>query len=165
MGKKLVMGLVAVATAAGVYLGAVHFSGGAFPSPGFLSLGAERGLMRRITTSFWEDIQFKDFVRAAQYHAPEVQNTVDIPFILQRLFQVKPEALDIMNYEIVFADLDSTNNRGRVKSRVKFKDLLRGDIREQEIILYFERAGPASPWYMKLEDSLRQLDPTSGKKS
>lgn len=146
------------------YVAAAHFSGGAFPTPG-LQVGGERGELRRQATSFLEDIQFKDFATAASYHAPEKRDEVDIPFLLQRLFQVKPEALDIMSYEVVFADIDSTGNRGRVKTRVKVKELIRSDIRDQEIIFYFYRESGAAPWFMKLEDSLRNMEAEKGKKS
>ena len=148
----------------GGYVAAAHLSGGAFPTPG-IAVGGPRGELRRTSLRFWEDIQFKDFRRAARYHAPEVQETVDIPFLLQRLFQVKPEALDVMHYEVVFADLDSSGDRGRVKNRVKVKVLADGTIREQEVMLYFERADARSPFYMKLEDSLRNQEAQQGKKN
>lgn len=162
--KKLIYALAVVVILAGSYLAAAHFSGAAFPTPG-IDVGGARGELRRTSLKFWEDIQFKDFKRAARYHAPELQETVDIPFLLQRLFQVKPESLDIMHYEIMFADIDSSGNRGRVKSRVKVKELSRGEIRDQEVMLYYERADAHSPFYMKLEDSLRNQEATSGKKN
>jgi len=162
--KKLVIGLVVLLVLAGGYLIAAHASGGAFYSFG-LPLGGARGELRRLSRSFLEDIQFKDFKRAAGYHAPDKRDSVDIPFIIQRLFVQKPEALDIQSYTIVFAEIDSTDNRGRVKTRVKVKDLVRSQIREQELILYWERAGRGAPWYMKLEDSLRNLEAEKGKKS
>ena len=162
--KKLVIAIVALVVLAGGYLAAAHLSGGAFYSFG-LRLGGDRGELRRLSRSFLEDIQFKDFKRAASYHAPEKRASVDIPHIIQRLFVQKPEALDIQSYQIVYAEVDSTDNRGRVKTRVKVKDLVRGQIREQELILYWERAGRGAPWYMKLEDSLRQLEAEKGKKS
>ena len=90
---------------------------------------------------------------------------VDIPFLLQRLFAVKPEALDIMDYDIVFAELDSSNLRARVKVRVKVKLLLDETIQEREFILYFDRDSVDDPWYMKLEDSLRELSPDSTKRN
>ncbi len=90
---------------------------------------------------------------------------VDIPFLLQRLFAVKPEALDIMDYDIVFAELDSSNLRARVKVRVKVKLLLDETIQEREFILYFDRDSVDDPWYMKLEDSLRELSPDSTKQN
>lgn len=162
MKRWLVLIGVVVALAGG-YLLAAHLSGGAFPTLG-LPLGGDRGLVRRASLSFLEDIQFKDFDSAARYHSPEKQDTVDIPYLIQRLFQVKPEALDIMGYEIIFADLDSTETRARVKMRVKVKELTRGQIRDQELMLYFERKDERSPWYMKLEDSLRKLDADKDKK-
>lgn len=162
--KKILIALIVLCVLAGGYLLAAHVSGGALYSFG-VPLGGERGKLRRLATSFVEDIQFKDFKRAASYHAPDKQAAVDIPFIIQRLFLVKPEALDIMSHEVVFADVDSTGNRGRVKVLVKVKNLVQGEVRSQELILYFEREQPGKPWYMKLEDSLRQLEPAKGKKS
>lgn len=161
--KRWLIGFALLAVLGGGYLGAAHLSGGAFPSLG-LPLGGARGLLRRTSLAFLEDLQFKDFLRAAQYHAPDKREAVDIPFILQRVFLQKPEALDIMSYEVVFADLDSSGDRGRVKTRVKVKDLFRSEIREQELILYFERENAGAPWYMKLEDSLRRLEGAEGKK-
>jgi hypothetical protein len=162
--KKLVVGLVTLLVLAGGWLAAAHLSGGAFYSFG-VPVGGDRGELRRLSRSFLEDVQFKDFKRAASYHAPEKRDTVDIPFLIQRLFQLKPEVLDIQGYQIVFSEIDSTDNRGRVKSRVKYKELVRGQLKEQELILYWERAGRGAPWYMKLEDSLRNLEAEKGKKS
>ena len=162
--KKLVIAVIALVVLCGGYLAVAHLSGGAFYSFG-LPLGGARGELRRLSRSFLEDIQFKDFKRAASYHAPDKRDSVDIPYLIQRLFVQKPESLDVQRYAIVFAEIDSTDLRGRVKTRVKVKDLVRGQIREQELILYWERAGRGAPWYMKLEDSLRQLEAEKGKKS
>ena len=145
------------------YLGLAHTSGGAFPTPG-LALGGEEGALRRLTTDFWEDIQFKDFDKAATYHAPDKQDAVDIPYLLERLFLQKPEMLDIMSYEIVLADIDSSGDRARVKTRMKVKDLAREKVDEKEIMLYYKRAGEGAPWYMDLETSLRDLDVEKDKK-
>jgi hypothetical protein len=139
-------------------------SGGGFWTLG-LALGGDRGALRRMALDFLEDIQFKDFASAAGYHAPDLIESVDIPFLLQRLFAVKPEALDIMDYEIVFAEIDSSELRARVKSRVKVKLLMGERIEEREFILYFDRESVTDPWYMKLEDSLRELSPDSTKQN
>lgn len=147
----------------GAYLAAAHLSGGAFPTLG-LPLGGDLGQLRETAKRFMEDIQFKDFKAAAQYHAPDKRDTVDIPYLLQRLFVVKPEALEIMDYEVAMADLDSSGDRARVKLRVKANDLVREKILTREFVLYFKRADAASPWYMELEDSLRQLEAEEGKK-
>ncbi len=162
--KKAVTALLVLALLTGGYLGVAHLSGGAFWTVG-LALGGDRGALRRIALSFLEDIQFKDFVNAASYHAPDKRDSVDIPFLIQRLFTVRPEALDIMDYEVVFAEIDSGGLRARVKLRVKLKLLLRALIEEQEIILYFQRDSVDDPWHMKLEDSLRQLSPDSTKQN
>lgn len=144
-------------------LTAAHLSEAALPTLG-LPLGGDCGHVRRLSLSFLEDIQFKDFEAAARYHSPKKRKTVDIPYLLWRLFAVKPEALAIMGYEVLFADLDSSKNRARVKVRVKVKELVQGKLRDQEIMLYFEREHRRAPWYMKLEDSLRQIDPDKGRK-
>jgi hypothetical protein len=130
-----------------------------------LGLGGDAGKLRLITRSFLEDIQFKDFKKAASYHSPDDQKTVDIPYLLERLFGIKPEQLDIMSYEIVFADLDSSGLRGRVKSQIKVKILLNGEIQDRELMLYFSRDTPQSPWFMRLESSLRGLEGDKDKKS
>jgi hypothetical protein len=141
----------------GGYLLAAHLSGGAYPTPG-LALGGDAGLLRRHTLAFWEDLQFKDFEHAASFHDPAVQDKVDIPFLIERVFLVKPEALDIMSYEIVFAEIDSSDLRARVKTRIKVKNLTVGSIDEKELILYWHRASVTAPWYMQLESSLRLID-------
>ena len=162
--KKAVTALLVLALLLGGYLAVAHVSGGAFSTLG-LALGGDRAALRKIALSFLEDIQFKDFASAAGYHAPDIRDSVDIPFIIQRLFTVRPEALDIMDYEIVFAELDSGGLRARVKLRVKVKFLLNALIEEQEVILYFQRDSVDDPWYMKLEDSLRELSPDTAKRN
>ena len=162
--KKALTALLVLSLLFGGYLGVAHVSGGAFSTLG-LALGGDRGALRRIALAFLEDVQFKDFVSAANYHAPDLIDSVDIPFLLQRLFAVKPEALDIMDYDIVFAELDSSNLRARVKVRIKVKLLLDETIQEREFILYFDRDSTGEPWYMKLEDSLRALSPDSTKQN
>ncbi|MCP4503247.1 MAG: hypothetical protein GY822_25195 [Deltaproteobacteria bacterium] len=154
--KKGLILFVVFALLGGGYLAVAHLSGGAFSTLG-LALGGERGVVRRMAMKFMEDIQFKDFERAASYHAPNLRESVDIPFLIWRLFRVKPEALDFMNYEVVLADMDKSELRARVKLRNRVKILIDGRIEEKEMMLYFERADKKSPWYMKLEDSLRQV--------
>ncbi|MFG1690971.1 hypothetical protein ACGF5M_02245 [Gemmatimonadota bacterium] len=160
--KKVLAVLVLVAALLGGYLAVAHVSGGAFWTLG-LALGGDRGALRRIALDFLEDVQFKDFISAASYHAPDLIETVDIPFLIQRLFAVKPEALDFMDYEVVFADLDSSSLRARVKVRVKAKLLIDERIEERELVLYFYRDSVDDPWYMKLEDSLRELSPDTAR--
>ena len=158
--KKIAAGLLVFALLLGSYLTVAHVSGGAFSTLG-LVLGGDRGDLRRMALSFLEDIQFKDFESAASYHAPELLESVDIPYLIQRLFEVRPEALDIMDFDIVFADIDNSGLRARVKTRIKAKLLINEIVDDRELILYFYRDSVDDPWYMKLEDSLRALSPDS----
>jgi len=160
--KKALAALLALSLLTGGYLGVAHLSGGAFWTMG-LALGGDRGALRRIALDFLEDIQFKDFEMAASYHAPELISSVDIPFLIQRLFAVKPEALDIIDYDVVFSEIDSSELRARVKVRVKGKLLINELLEERELILYFHRDSLGDPWYMKLEDSLRELSPDTAR--
>jgi len=54
--------------------------------------------------------------------------------------------------------------RARVKTRVKVKLLLDGRVEETEFKLFFRRSSLADPWFMILDDSLRQLDVDREKK-
>lgn len=162
MRRPLVLAAIVLSLGGG-YLAAAHFSGGAFPTPG-LAVGGDRGELRRLALSFWEDIKFKDFEGAARYHAEDVRDSVDIPYLLQRIFLQKPELLDFMEFEVVLAEVDSSGTRARVKTRVKVKDLAMKKVLEREIILYFRRAAAGDPWHMQLEDSLRQDEADKDKK-
>lgn len=161
--KAVLYLLLVVAIAAGGYVVAAHLSGGAFPTPG-LTVGGDRGWLRSTSLAFWEDIQFKDFERAATYHDPSSQTTVDIPYLIERMFLVKPEQLDVMEYEVVLAEVDSTGLRARVKTRLKVKILTIDRLEEPEVMLYFKRASETDPWFMDLERSLREAESDKSKK-
>lgn len=152
--------LVAIA----LYFSAVHLSGGAFPAPSFLGLGGDKAKLRATSLSFMQDIEYKDFDTAASYHSEDTQESVDIPFLIQRLFQLKPETMDIMEYQPVFVKIDSSGLRARVKMRVKIELLVNKAIDTREIMLFYYRESADSPWFMKLEDSLRSHKATKGKK-
>jgi hypothetical protein len=113
----------------------------------------DRGLISDKVLSFMEDIKFKDFEKAATYHSPEDRKKVDIPNLLERLFKVKPEFLDIMEYNVLDTSLDSTGKRGRVKLKAKINLLNSDEIKTPEVIFYFHKK--TGKWYMELESSLR----------
>ncbi|OIP31034.1 MAG: hypothetical protein AUK47_23385 [Deltaproteobacteria bacterium CG2_30_63_29] len=140
-----------------------HLSGGALPSCG-LPLGGDRGELRRTTVSFWEDVKFKDYDHAATYHAPEVRDEIDIPYLLKRLLAERPEMVEIQDYEVLQVDIDSTDLRARVKSRVRMKHLGTGKASDREVLLFYKRADQTAPWYMELEDSLRAPDSDPNKR-
>jgi len=113
----------------------------------------DRKIIEDMSLSFLEDIKFKDFDNAATYHSPEDQKNADIPKLIQRLFKVKPEALDIMEYEILETTLDSTKKRGRVKLKAKVGLLNTDKIENPEMILYYHKKN--EKWFMELESSLK----------
>ena len=113
----------------------------------------DKNILRNLTIDFLEDIKFKDFDKAATYHTKEDQETVDIPRLLERLFKIKPELLDIMKYEITGVDLDRSGTRARVKTHTTIKVLNSGKIKEPDVIFYWHKEG--EQWYMKLESSLQ----------
>lgn len=115
---------------------------------------ADSSFIEQRTLDFLEDIRFKDFAQAASYHSVADRKTVDIPYLIERIFQIKPEFLDILRYEILAVELDRSGTRGRVKTRTVVKILNTGEIREPEIIYYWYK-DPRDGWVMRLESSLR----------
>lgn len=115
---------------------------------------AEASYIEQRTLDFLEDVRFKDFAQAASYHSVTDRKTVDIPYLIERIFQIKPEFLDILRYEILAVELDRSGTRGRVKTRTVVKILNTGEIREPEILFYWYK-DPRDGWVMRLESSLR----------
>jgi hypothetical protein len=102
---------------------------------------------------FLEDLQFKDFDKAAAYHSTEDRGKVDIASLIERLFAVKPEFMDIMRYEIKRVEIDRSGDRAKVKTETVIKLLNTNEIKKPEVILYW-RKDPKEGWVMKLESSL-----------
>ena len=109
--------------------------------------------LRSRSIDFLEDLQFKDFDKAATYHSDEDRKSVDISQEIEKMFAIKPEFMDIMRYEIKKVDIDRSGDRARVKTHTVIKILNTGEIREPEVILYWHR-DPKEGWVMKLESSL-----------
>ncbi len=110
-------------------------------------------LIEEISLQFMEDVQFKDFDKAASYHSPEDREKIDIPRLMRKLFMIKPELIDVMDYSILDSSLDSTGTRGRVKVKAKVNILNSNKIKHPEVILYFHKKG--DQWYMEMESSLQ----------
>ncbi len=109
-------------------------------------------IVDKMANSFLEDIRFKDFDAAASYHHPEDQKKVNIPKLIESLFKIKPELLDIMEYRLLETSLDSEGKRARVKFRAKVHLLNTDKFKNPEAILYFHNKDGG--WYMELESSL-----------
>ncbi|MFH0800908.1 MAG: hypothetical protein V2A78_00765 [bacterium] len=131
---------------------ALYFSLGTSPIP--LPFNSDKNILTEKTLHFLEDIRYKDFAAAAACHSPEEQKKVNIPELIERIFQIKPEFLDLMRYEISGLDIDSTSLRARVKTHSTVKILNTGEIRQPDVIFYWHKA-PDGNWYLKLESSLR----------
>lgn len=109
----------------------------------------------RLARGFLQDLQFKDFDKAGKYHTLLEQGKADIPQLIERLFQVKPEVLNIRDFEIVRVDLDEDGKRARTffRSNLELLNTAEGENpnREKQIegILYWHKqpateGGPAA---------------------
>lgn len=119
-----------------------------------LVISREKSLLAEKSVSFFEDLQFKDFQKSASYHSPEDQESVDIPKLIERIFLVKPEFIDIMRYRVFSIHVDSVEKRARVFLKVQFRVLNTDKEYEKDIILYYYK-DQRDTWFMKLESSLR----------
>ena len=107
---------------------------------------SDRRVVMELATSFMEDVQFKDFRSSALYHHELEQDRVDIGKAIERLFQVRPEMLDIMDFRIARTEVDSTARRARVLVNSRVKRLnVDDDPREVELHLFFIRRHPQCP--------------------
>ena len=102
--------------------------------------------VNKLSRKWMEDLQFKDFRSSGLYHHKLDRGRVDIGRALERLFLVKPELLDIKDYELVSTDVDSTGRRARVKVRTRYKRLNK-DKKPQEatLMLYWMKRHPDCP--------------------
>lgn len=74
---------------------------------------SEKAVLEEKARSFLEDLQYKDFKKAASYHTFNDQKKADIPKLIERLFQVKPEQLNIRNIRVTEVTLDRSGDRAR----------------------------------------------------
>ncbi|HPZ09904.1 MAG TPA: hypothetical protein PL110_17565 [Candidatus Eremiobacteraeota bacterium] len=116
-------------------------------------LNKDKDILAEKIIDFLEDIEFKDFKKAATYHTPEDQKHVNIPKLIEEKFFVKPEFLDITKYEVKEIEIDRSGKRAKVKTRTIFKVLNTGKIKDLEIIFYFQKNDDGK-WYMQLKSSL-----------
>ena len=103
------------------------------------------GVVEEQADAFLRAVQFKDFRAASLSHHPMERDRVDIGRSIERLFFVKPELLDIKDYEIVRTDVDE-GGRARALVRARTKKL-NADKKysEQELMLYFIQRHPDCP--------------------
>ena len=96
---------------------------------------------------FMEDLQFKDFKRAASYHSKLERDRLDIGRSLESLFLVKPEMLDIQRYEGVRTNVDSTGERATTVVRMVAQRLnVDKEPQEKDLKLYWSKFHPDCPF-------------------
>lgn len=144
-----------------LFLGVVAVVLLVFTTQGGVSMGSfslafseDKKDVEKQTLSFLEDIRYKDFKKAASYHNLAEQKTVDIPNLIERIFAIRPEFLDILRYQITGIDIDSSGERARVHCKVVIKVLNTSEIKEPDVIFYWYK-DPKEGWRMRLQTSLR----------
>lgn len=140
--------LVGLATLLLVYSGQSGFG------PFAITMSPDGHFLEQKTLDFMEDIRYKDFKKAATYHNAVERKTVDIPNLLERIFAIKPEFLDILRYKVTAVDLDRSGERARVHVKAVVKVLNTSEIKEPDVIFYWYK-DPREGWCMRLESSLR----------
>lgn len=99
-----------------------------------------------LSDKWMEDLQFKDFRSSGLYHHKLDRGRVDIGRALERLFLVKPEMLDIIDYRLVKTELDSSGRRARVKVQTRYKKLnYDKEPQEGSLMLYWMKRHPDCP--------------------
>ena len=137
-------GLMLFSSRYGVKIGSLSFA-----------LDKDKQTLEQRSKAFWEDVQYKDFKSAAKYHEKSKQKKHDIPYLLERLFLVKPEQLDIRSIEVEEVSIDSTRKRGRSRTKLTLKILNANKLKTPKVILYWYKKN--QKWYMRLESSLHAL--------
>ena len=148
MWKKLLLILILLAIAGGA---AWAVLGGWTPI-----FQSDRHIIIKQAKRFMECIKFKEFGEAAAYHTAQDSKKADIPFLIERLFKVKPEQMDIQECNVIFGEIDSSGILGKTKSRCIVHLLNTKEVRKPEIVLYWKKEG--GRWFLKLKSSL-ELDP------
>jgi len=109
-------------------------------------LSKDSGLVRKAALAFMEDLQFKDFRSSSLYHHELERDRVDVGRTLEKLFLVKPELLDILDYKIVKLEIDKSGDRARVLLRTKYKRLNYDEKpQDGEALLYWIKRHPQCP--------------------
>lgn len=156
--RKSVFALLFVATVAGLVLWMLS-------NPSGLSLGgvgfggSDRGFLSQASLEFLEDLRYKDFDRASEFHLAEAKKKRNIPELIRKKFHIKHEILDVRDYEILSVDFNSRRDRARVRAFVEYRVLGDQRVREHkeasrdlEMLLYWFKKGDT--WFMELESSL-----------
>ena len=119
-----------------------------------ISINEDKQVLEEKVTNFLEDVEFKDFEKAATYHNKADQEKVNISKLIEDKFMVKPELLDITKYEVTDINIDRSGERAKVKTRTIFKILNTGKVEEMELIFYFHRK---TVWYKITDETIEKV--------
>lgn len=149
--RKLIVALVLLVVAGGAF--AYLTTGSRAKTPWSVYFNRDARVVAELGEKFMEDIQYKDFKAAANLSSPEDREKADIPKLIERLFAIKPEQLDINKIELLSSEVDSTGERARTKLGTDVKVLNTSELRHPEIMLYWKKRD--GHWYMDLQSSLQ----------
>jgi len=111
-------------------------------------------IVKQQTERFFECVKFKEFDEASNYHNEVDREAANIPKMIEDLFKVPPEYLDIQDIYVLFADIDSGGQLAKSKTRCVVHLLNSDEIRKPEVILYWKKEG--DQWFLKLRSSLER---------
>jgi hypothetical protein len=123
-------------------------------SIGGYSLNSDRNTVYNRMTDFLEDIQYKDFKKAATYHSPEDQKSANIPELIENKFLIKPELMDIREFQIQKIDIDRSGDRARAHTMAHIKLLNSSELKDVESIFFWHKVD--NVWYMQLKSSIEK---------
>ncbi len=130
----------------------VGTGGGYLIFSGYTPLYAsDKKILRDKSYRFWECIKFKSFDQAAEFDASQDKETT--ARLIERIFRVKPENLDVQEVDVMHEDLDRTGKLGRTKTRLTGEMLNPKKPMQIEVMLFWEKEG--EEWWLKLESSLK----------
>ncbi len=109
-------------------------------------------LLKKKSERFWECVKFKEFGEAAQFHHPDEQKQANIPDLIENLFKVPPEQLDIQEVYVKFAEIDSSGVLGKTKTQTTVHVLNANKTKNPEVMLYWKKL--KGQWYLKLRSTL-----------
>ena len=118
------------------------------------ALKSDRHIVIGKTHRFFECVKFKEFGEAGNFHTAEDAKKADIPKMIEDLFKVPPEYLDVQDVNILFAEIDSSKVLAKVKTRCTVQLLNTKEIRHPECILYWKLEN--GEWYLKLRSTLER---------
>lgn len=109
-------------------------------------------ILKDKTRRFLECIKFKEFEEAAAFHNEADRKDADIAGMIEGLFYVPPEYLDIQDVNVLFAEIDSSGVLGKVKARCFAEFLNTKESKNHDVLLYWKKEN--EDWFLKLKSSL-----------